>query len=199
MSASQIQPFNVLILYDNALSGVRGMQTYESLSQELGEDYVFDVKLWRLDMLALADAAHLAVAKLEQADMVIVACEAGYDSLVLLDAWATRWPQVNGQAKRALVALYTGPIETKGTNGYERWIATLSSLASHAGMDFIAQSPETPDRAGFDDFFAPAAPVRAAQPERSSARADRAEDQAGFEMLALAAFSFGTPRWGINE
>lgn len=204
MSASQIQPFNVLILYDNALSGVRGMQTYESFCRELSNDYVFAVKLWRLDMLHQADPSQLPLPRLESADMVIVACEADYDSLVLLDGWAARWPRAHDDAKRALVALYTGPAENRGTNSYERWLAALGSLAERVGLDFITHAAEVTSPGRLGDFAAPtgsARPVRAVSlPVKPSAPAPVVEpEQVGFDLLALAAFSFGTPRWGINE
>lgn len=202
MSASLIQPFQVVILYDNASSGVRAMRTYESFCRELGVDYAFEVKLWRLDMLPLVDQTQVAMPRLEHADMVIVACGADYENLFLLDDWAARWPRAHDDAKRVLVALYTGPAEARGTNSYERWLSALGSLAARVKLDFITPPVEKPGRDTWVNFAASAAPVlppRAARLDVIAIPPHLGVAALGYETRALATLAPGTPRWGINE
>lgn len=201
MSASLIQPFQVVILYDNAPSGVRAMQTYESFCRDLGADYTFEVKLWRLDMLPLVDQTQVAMPRLEHADMVIVACDADYENLFRLDDWAARWPRAHDDAKRVLVALYTGPAEARGTNSYERWLSALGSLAARVGLDFITQTAGKSGRSELVDFAAavPVLPRRAARLDVIAIPPHLGAMALGVETRAWATLSVGTPRWGINE
>lgn len=202
MSASLVQSFQVVILYDNAPSGVRAMRTYESFCRDLGADYAFEVKLWRLDMLPLVDHTQVAMPRLEHADMVIVACGADYEHLFLLEDWAARWPRAHDEAKRVLVALYTGPAEAKGTNSYERWLAALGSLAARVGLDFITPTVEKSGRSELVEFVAsapPILPLRAARLDVIAISPHLGAAAIGYETRALATLATGTPRWGINE
>ncbi|MGC3959707.1 MAG: hypothetical protein QM813_17805 [Verrucomicrobiota bacterium] len=201
MSASLIQSFQVVILYDNAPSGVRAMRTYESFCRDLGADYAFEVKLWRLDMLPLVDQTQVAMPRLEHADMVIVACGADYETLFLLEDWAARWPRAHDDAKRVLVALYTGQMEAKGTNSYERWLSALGNLASRVGLDFITQAAGKFGSSELVDFVAatPIMPPRAARLDVIAIPPHLGAMALGEGTRALATLSVGTPRWGINE
>jgi hypothetical protein len=187
-----LQPFNVLILYDTVHAGTSAMTTYQRLTQELGDEYSFNLKLWRCDMLDFPSQVHWATKEAAEADMVIVAWDNSPVALDVLKGWAWQWPDTTTNSpRRALVALYTGAGIEKDTDGFDSCIGAFHALAERTGMDLITQNdelangPHTQSAANLE-------PVVASLLVETSIQAHET-------VLAASATDQGVRHWGINE
>jgi hypothetical protein len=97
--------FNVVMVYEDLVSGLRAKEIYDFLLQELGEKCDFNYNLWSYEILQLADIRASAAAETSQADMVFVAGQGDKHLPTHVRDWLDQWTGALEGRSIALVAL----------------------------------------------------------------------------------------------
>jgi hypothetical protein len=123
----------IVIAYDSAATGKRAEAIYERLARRLGNNFDFEQRLWRFDVLEQENLRAEAARDAADADIVIVATNQGKKLPDGVQNWLeSSLEQHSGAA--ALVALLDHP--SAPVQPY------LEEVARRGGMDFFAQTGE---------------------------------------------------------
>ena len=123
----------IVIAYDNAATGKRAEAIYERLAKRLGNNFDFEQRLWRFDVLEEADVRAEAARDAADADIVIVATNEDKKLPEGVQTWLENSLQRHSGAA-ALVALLdhsSAPVQPY-----------LEEVARRGGVDFFAQTGE---------------------------------------------------------
>jgi hypothetical protein len=127
----QNSSIKIVIAYDNAATARRAEAIYKRLAQRLGDDFEFEQRLWRFDVLEEETVRAEATKDTADADIVIVATNDDNQ----LPAGVQRWLEsslqqhAGGAALVALLEHASPPVQPY-----------LEDVARRGGLDFFAQS-----------------------------------------------------------
>lgn len=124
----------IVIAYDSAATGKRAEAIYERLAKRLGDNFDFEQRLWRFDVLEEESVRAEAARDAANADIVIVATRQDEKLPAGVQTWLESSLQQHSGAS-ALVALLDHPsADASGVQPY------LEDVARRGGMDFFAQT-----------------------------------------------------------
>lgn len=123
----------IVIAYDSAANGKRAKAIYERLAKRLGNNFDFEQRLWRFDVLEEEDVRAQAARDAADADIVIVATNQDKKLPEGVQDWLESSLRKHSGAA-ALVALLDHP--SAPVQPY------LEEVARRGGMDFFAQTGE---------------------------------------------------------
>jgi hypothetical protein len=121
----------IVIAYDTAATAKRAEAIYERLTERLGNDFDFEQRLWRFDVLEEETLRAEAAKDTADADIVIVATNDDNKLPEGVQSWLESSLQQHAGGA-ALVALLDHP--SPPVQPY------LEEVARRGGMDFFAQS-----------------------------------------------------------
>jgi hypothetical protein len=127
----QNSSIKIVIAYDNAATARRAEAIYERLARRLGDDFDFEQRLWRFDVLEQEAVRAEAAKDAADADIVIVATNADQQLPAGVQSWLESSLQQHAGGA-ALVALLEHP--SPPVQPY------LEDVARRGGMDFFAQT-----------------------------------------------------------
>jgi hypothetical protein len=133
--------FNVVMIYEDSISGRRGKLFYEKLVSELGSECDFTLDIWNFEVLAVPQIGDLAARAAAQAELLILSCHGSIPSEI--KDWIERWPGLITHSDPALVALLDEP---KTRRGASSTLAYLRSVADRNGIDFFMHTSFSPHR-----------------------------------------------------
>ena len=123
----------IVIAYDSAATGKRAEAIYERLAKRLGNNFDFEQRLWRFDVLEEEGVRAQAARDAADADIVIVATNEDKKLPEGVQDWLESSLQKHSGAA-ALVALLEHP--SAPVQPY------LEEVARRGGLDFFAQTGE---------------------------------------------------------
>ena len=82
-----LEPIRVAVFYEDRVTGLLAAQLLDRITTRLDPHYTFRRSLWRLDLLALPEARHLAVEEARRADVVLVAVHEPGAALAVMQEW----------------------------------------------------------------------------------------------------------------
>jgi len=121
----------IVIAYNSAATARRAEAIYERLAQRLGDDFDFEQRLWRFDVLEEETLRAEAAKDTADADIVIVATNDDNKLPAGVQSWLESSLQQHAGGA-ALVALFEHP--SPPVQPY------LEEVARRGGLDFFAQS-----------------------------------------------------------
>jgi hypothetical protein len=127
----QNSSIKIVIAYDNAATALRAEAIYERLAQRLGDDFDFEQRLWRFDVLEEETLRAEAAKDAADADIVIVATKDDHQLPEGVQSWleSSLQQHAGGAALVALLEHASPPVQPY-----------LEDVARRGGMDFFAQS-----------------------------------------------------------
>ena len=129
--ADRDKAFRVLIVYDDAAAGRCGMESYQRLLSQFGQEFDFQIRLWSFEILQGTGLNELAARDAIEADAIILATHFGDELPAGIKRWMEGWiPQKRGR-KAAMIALVGAT--AAGTRDY------LKQVSADAGMDFLSR------------------------------------------------------------
>lgn len=126
----------VVVLYEDDFSRERARGVCERLIRSFWEQVEFEVSWWRFRYLTDADISQAAARAATQADIVIIAAQAGHELPAPIRNWMEKWITHRTAHESVLVAL----LGTASGWAADRLpvCAYLRTVAQRAGMDFLA-------------------------------------------------------------
>ena len=97
--------FNVILVYEDQASALRGLALYQRLVSELGMDCDFNLNVWKFAILGLARLAEISTEQASDADLVIVCTRDESAPPEHVRSWFQRWVELKGHDDCALVVL----------------------------------------------------------------------------------------------
>ena len=97
--------FNVVLVYDDPASALRGLALYQRLVTELGLDCDCNLSVWKFAVLGVSRLAEISTAEAAAADLVIVCTRDEAALPQQAQAWFHRWLELKGHDDCALVML----------------------------------------------------------------------------------------------
>src|SRR6266478_2239395 len=171
---------NVVIAYEDFVTGKHAKGTYDFLVEHLGHEFQFMNQMWKFDVLSIPKLREMAAKDAAMADIIIISSH-GRELSQEVKSWIETWLAEKGNLM-ALVALFTGstcdPSATVAVRDY------LEGVARRGRLEFFAQPDEWPGKRNGEPFLL----------SRSS--------EAGKALSTLAGAverDISYPRWGINE
>jgi len=127
----QNSSIKIVIAYENAATARRAEAIYDRLAQRLGDDFDFEQRLWRFDVLEEENLRAEAAKDTADADIVIVATNADNQLPHGVQSWleSSLRQHAGGAALVALLEHPSPPVQPY-----------LEDVARRGGMDFFAQS-----------------------------------------------------------
>ena len=177
--ALDVNPFNVVIVYEDFETGKQAKRTYDFLVENLGHDCQFSNSMWKFDVLGIRKLHDLAVKDAVMADIIMISGH-GQELPACVKTWLESCLEERSRSI-ALVALFECPREEAASLRATR--AYLAGIARRCNMEFFCQPDE---RRPEEEKFA-----FAANP-----------DWSGRTLSTLAGVvqrDVALPRWGINE
>lgn len=173
--------FNVVLVYEDFPAGIRATQMVDRLLHDLDPQFAYDSKIWKFDILQIAQLRELAVQDAADADLIIIAAHGTTELPAAVKCWINLWLARAGRSRRALVSLLNSRAEPSPSAGSIR--SYLREIAQKGQMDFFCQEADWPNE------------------ETRSYLARLRRDAAKKPSLAEEILQQTTPcpRWGINE
>ncbi|MEQ2009406.1 MAG: hypothetical protein ABMA26_21705 [Limisphaerales bacterium] len=97
--------FNVILVYEDQASALRGLSLYQRLVSELGIDCDFNLNVWKFAVLGLARLDEISAEQASDADLVIVCTRDESVPPAHVRSWFQRWVEMKGRNDCALVVL----------------------------------------------------------------------------------------------
>jgi hypothetical protein len=134
--------FNVLILYDQFASVGRAMAAYLHISRELGDEFVTELSVWRIDVAASPEHAARAEDEIRTAELVILAVCGSQTCPVELQRWTEGAVGGGCLPKQALIVL--GEEDKEPAQSVGTWNSVLRSAAAQSKLNVFLWAPVAP-------------------------------------------------------
>jgi hypothetical protein len=127
---------DVIVVYEDEASREQARGVCERLARSFWEEVEFEIDWWRFRYLADPEIGQAAARAAADADVVVVAAQAGHELPAPVRNWMEKWVTRRTGRESVLVAL----IGTKGGWAADRLpvCAYLRTVAQRAHMDFLA-------------------------------------------------------------
>lgn len=134
---SQLQPhINILLFYQDPVSGQRALGLYNRLLQQLLPDYRFHLSAFGFDQLDGPEMQHTAAQKAADADLIMVSVHNDHDLPKQLVNCFDVWLDQRTEMSQALVALLCGPSSESVTGSSV--CDYLRQVSEDAGISFFS-------------------------------------------------------------
>lgn len=174
-------PFDLVVAYEDTGTRNHALHLYDSLAQQLLDDYDFHCSWWKFDHLANPALQQEAADSAVDANMVILSIRAHGELPPAQKTWMEDWIARRQHRKAALVVMIADT--TQPERDAAPALAYLRNAARIGGMDFFLHGFELP-MVGVRSSGVPS-------PERVASIAPL--------MHGLLYHKSPVPRWGINE
>jgi hypothetical protein len=134
--------FNVVIVYEDFVTGTRAMTVYDSLARSLANHYEFTNSAWKFEILRQASLKKIAVFDAIEADLVLISAHAGSELPEEVRAWIHLWLAQEFQANCALGLLLAETDEMIGRLAPAH--SYLQEVATQHKLDFFSQAVDVP-------------------------------------------------------
>ncbi len=134
------EPFNVVILYDKPAAGGLAVGLYGRLMNELADDCLPELRVWRLDMAAAAELSPEANRDLAAADLIVIAAHGRQTCPSTLRCPPDRTGPLDEPPGQALVVLLEVAGEPDPTSG--AWIELLRPTVARRRTEFFEWKPD---------------------------------------------------------
>ena len=143
---------NVALLYDDYSSGRRAKTFFDQITLRLGGELRFSLALWRLDALALPDAASAALRDFSCANSLVLALRPETPVPAPVLAWVESWAKTRLENDSALIVLRTTQAASQTPTAS---LAPLRELAENYGLNFFCEAVGEPahDSQAFTDHL----------------------------------------------
>jgi len=130
---STFDSFNIVLLYQDQESALRGLQTCEKISAGLGKTFEINKVMWKFDLLNLPKMRELARDDAAGADMFIFAMREDTELPQAVCTWIEDGLTEASEKPRALVALLSREIGALASSGLDY----LRRFAEARKLDFF--------------------------------------------------------------
>jgi hypothetical protein len=134
--------FNVVIVYEDFVTGTRAMTVYDSLARSLANHYELANSAWKFEILRQASLKKIAVFDAMEADLVLISVHAGSELPEEVRAWIHLWLAQGNQANCALGLLLAETDEMIGRVAPAH--SYLQEVANQHKLDFFSQAGDVP-------------------------------------------------------
>jgi len=134
--------FNVVIVYEDFVTGTRAMTVYDSLARSLANHYEFTNSAWKFEILRQASLKKIAVFDAMEADLVLISVHADSELPEEVRAWIHLWLAQANQANCALGLLLAESNEMIGRVAPAH--SYLQEVANQHKLDFFSQAVDVP-------------------------------------------------------
>jgi hypothetical protein len=135
--------FNAVVAYEDVTAAKRAKEVCDRLRCSLGDEVVFEMHLWRFDVMRTAGLIDTAVKDAVQARLIILATRGLKDLPADLKAWIEFWIAQRRARPGALVLLVDPVAPSSGLRTTPQFVY-LESVAQRARMAFFASISNTP-------------------------------------------------------
>lgn len=125
----------MVIVYENAVTGIRANHFSQNLKQELGETILWTIDLWEIKMLDIPDIRRAATEAAAVADVVILALDGRMELLDGFKAWIEEWGGRLCDKSPILIALFNVSHNKHSAVASTR--AFLGTIAETCGLTFL--------------------------------------------------------------
>jgi hypothetical protein len=125
----------VATAYENFAAGIRARERLDSLLEEIGTDTELTHRMWRFDIMQFPEMRKLAARDLANADIVIIATQAGALPVEARESLKAALRERQG-CEGVLAWVHSGT--SRPIREFEEW---LRELAEECEMDFLGESP----------------------------------------------------------
>jgi hypothetical protein len=140
---SQTKPrFNVVIVYEDFLTGTRAMAIYESLVRAFSNHYDFSNSAWKFEILRQVSLKKIAAFDAVEADLILISARADSELPREVKAWIHLWLAQTDQVNGALVLLLADADEIDGR--ISPAYTYLQKVAHQSKLDFFSQGIDLP-------------------------------------------------------
>ena len=130
--------FNVVIIYDDFYSALRGQELAGRMAIEVEPAFKICTRVWDFDLASHPDLRDRAAKDAIEADMIIISASVGDDLPSAVKGWMQSWlPQKRG-GLAALVALVSQGVYLPSEP--PALCRVLKQMAKEGGMDFFCQT-----------------------------------------------------------
>ncbi len=143
--------YTAVILYDEAASGRRAMQTLGTVTDALDGSAAIDVRLWRFDVLATPSLRHAAANDLLKATIIILSARAASRLPEHEREWLARIAEQRRDDVGLVMVLLADKSEFSSSLG--GCLATLRQAAEPAGLDLLGSRAGQRSADGSFDTF----------------------------------------------
>ncbi len=134
--------FNVVIVYEDFVTGTRAMTVYDSLARSLANHYEFTNSAWKFEILRQASLKTIAVFDALEADLILISSHAGDELPDEVRAWIDLSLRQANQTNCALVLLLAETDEMIGRLAPAH--SYLQEVADQYKLDFFSQAVDAP-------------------------------------------------------
>jgi hypothetical protein len=174
-------PFDLVVAYDDTATRICAMRLYDSIAQQLIDDYDFQCSWWKFEHLANPILQQEAADAAIDANMVILSLRPHRELPAIHKAWLDDWATRRSHRKAALVVMVADSTDPE-TDARES-LLHLRNLARVGRMDFFLHGFELPKPSSDIPLVA--------LPDRVSSLPPAEH--------AMWHHKSPVPRWGINE
>ena len=174
-------PFDLVVAYEDTDTRNRALHLYDTVAQQLLDDYDFQCSWWKFEHLANETLRQQAADAAVDANMVILSIRAREDLSPTHKLWIEDWISRRSPGKAALVVMIAGTTDPERDAAPA--IAYLRNAARKGRMDFFTHAFELPPPLRVVDLSTPAGHQSVTTPILQGILQHRSP----------------IPRWGINE
>lgn len=136
-----VEPFTVVIVYEDYDCGIRAQELYRRLSAQWEGSLDFHVAMWRFEPLGVPSLREEAAAEAIQADLVLVSATGKHPLPAEVKQWIEIWRGAKGEFS-ALALLLDG--RNHGATGAQEITEFLQAAAQDTGCSFFSSGPMPP-------------------------------------------------------
>ena len=127
--------FNVILVYEDQASALRGLALYQRLVTQLGGDSDFNLNVWKFAVLGVGRLDEISSGQAAEADLIIVCTRDEAEPTAEVQEWFQHWAEAKGQSDCAMAVLgasaTAGP-ESSATPGF------FHGLAQRGGISYFS-------------------------------------------------------------
>jgi len=138
-SSTTTEKFNIVILYDHVRSVGRAMEAWSHLTQELENEFLPELRIWRIDIAISPEYAAQAQDDIKAAQMVIMAVRGGQPCPAAFLHWIAGAEEDGGLPNRALVVIMEAVDRSDLSRG--TWTSTLRVTVAQTQLDVFFWEP----------------------------------------------------------
>jgi hypothetical protein len=134
----------VVIIYEDAASGMHAKLFYDKLIHELEDSCIFSLQLWSFQVLTIPEFRESVARLVAQADLVILSLHGKAVLPASMREWIESWSRLTCDRAPALIALLD---KSEAENdGNALTLAYLKRVAVRAGLDFFGRTSFSLDK-----------------------------------------------------
>lgn len=133
------EAFHIVVLYEHSTLVGKAMATCSHLRRELGDAFVLDFRIWRIDLATSAEHAAQADHDIAAADVIVIGVAGNEPCPPAFRRWRDAALSGDGGPHRAIIAITEG-VDEPGPPG-ETWNNVLRSGATQIHPEIFVCEP----------------------------------------------------------